>query len=122
MDCLQKFKGEDAFRVMGRVVRVLRSIFQDEKCVEIINKRDPNNNLWMLDFFDYTLMEQSGKWLELYCTFYPEVAKENVSTEDVFTFAYDFMNDDKMMSLFMSQSQMNEPKTSIGSATESTEV
>lgn len=122
MDCLQKFKGEDAFRVMGRVVRVLRSIFEDEKCVEIINKRDPNNNYWMLDFFDYTLIEQSGKWLELYCTFYPEANKNEVSTEDVFTFAYDFMNDDKMMSLFMSQSQMKEPKTSIGSATESTEV
>jgi len=115
---LQEFKGEEAFKVMGRVIGVLRGIFKDEKAVKIINKK---NDGWVLDFLEYSLSEQASMWLKLFCTLNPDKQAGDVSTQDVIAFAYEFMNDPQLMNLFFSQSQ-TKPKTSIGSAMESTEV
>ena len=115
---LSEFKGEEAFKVMGKVVRVLRGIFKDEKCLEIIKAKQSG---WVLDFLDYSLSEQSAMWLELFCALNPDKKPNDVSTQDVLTFAYEFMNDEQLMSLFFSQSQVTQ-KTSIGSAMENTGV
>lgn len=116
---LSEFKGEEAFKVMGRVVGGFKAIFKDETALKIVKGKEEG---WMLDFLEYTLTEQSGLWLNLYCTLTPNAKKEDVSTADVFDFAYEFTSDEKLMSLFFSQSRMITSKTSIGSATEITEV
>lgn len=116
---LSEFKGEEAFKVMGRVVGGIKAIFKDEGALKIIQNKEAG---WMLDFFEYTLVEQSAKWLDLYCILTPNAKRSEVSTQDVITFASEFMNDEQLMSLFFSQSRMITSKTSIGSATENTEV
>lgn len=115
---LNEFKGEEAFKVMGRVVRSLRGMFKDEKVLAITTKKEEG---WMLEFLEYSLSEQANIWLELFCNLNPDIKAEEVTTLDVISFAYEFTQDEQMMSLFFSQSQMK-PKTSIGSATENIEV
>lgn len=119
MNRLSEFKGEEAIKVMGRVVGGIKAIFKDEKAIGIIQGKGAG---WMLDFFEYTLTEQSKLWLDLYCILTPNVKRENVSTQDIILFANEFMNDETLMSLFFSQSRMITSKTSIGSATENIEV
>lgn len=116
---LNEFKGEEAFKVMGRVVGGLKAIFQDKKAIEIIQGKEAG---WMMDFFQYTLTEQSKQWLDLYCILTPDAKRDSVSTSDVISFASEFMNDEQLMSLFFSQSRMITSKTSSGSAMENTEV
>lgn len=116
---LSEFKGEEAFKVMGRIIRSFRSVFKDEKIIKITKEKDKEG--WVLDLLEYSLSEQASIWLDMFCTLNPEKKRSEVSTRDVIAFAYEFMNDEQLMSLFFSQSQ-NKPLTSIGSATESTEV
>lgn len=116
---LSEFKGEEAFKVMGRTVGCLRAIFQDEKVLAITQAKEKG---WILEFLEYSLCEQSNKWLDLYCILTPQAKRSEVSTQDVITFASDFTNDEQLMSLFFTQSRTMMPKTSIGSVTENTEV
>ncbi|MBR4426401.1 MAG: hypothetical protein IKS77_01750 [Spirochaetales bacterium] len=116
---LSDFKGEDAFKVMGKVISYLKEMFIDPKATEIVNKKEQG---WMFDFLTYSLGEQSKIWLNLFCTLNPEKKAEDVSTADVISFAYEFTQDEQMMSLFFSQSRTKNVKTSIGSAMENTEV
>jgi len=116
---LSEFKGEDAFKVMGRVISVLKRLFLDKKASEIINKK---SEAYLMEFFEYSLTNQSKEWLEMFTILNPEKKAEDVSTTDVIVFASDFIHDEQLMSLFFSQSRTMKPKTSIGSATENTEV
>lgn len=125
MKALQEFKGEEAFRVMGRIISCLKSIFKNEEAAKIIvegRKANPNSNGWMMDFLEYSLTENSKEWLDMFCTLNPNSDRDEISTDDVINFAFEFYTDSKLMSLFISQSQQVTSKTSIGSATESTGV
>lgn len=125
MKSLREFKGEEAFKVMGRVITCLKRIFQDEKAAKIIvekKQENPNSDFWMMDFLEYTLTENSKEWLDLFCVLNPNEKREDVSTDDVISFAFEFFADDRLRSLFFSQSQQVTSKTSIGSAMASTEV
>lgn len=113
------FKGEEAFKVMGKTISVLKRIFLNKKASEIIDKKSKG---YLMEFFEFSLTEQSKEWLELFTILNPDKAPEEVSTQDVIAFAYDFINDEQLMSLFFSQSRTTKLKTSIGSAMENTEV
>jgi len=125
MKSLKEFKGEEAFKVMGRVISCLKKIFQDEKAGKIIiegRKDNPNSTKWMMDFLEYSLTQNSGEWLDMFCTLNPHAQRDEVSTDDVINFAFEFYSDSKLMSLFISQSQQVTSKTSTGSAMANTEV
>lgn len=123
MKSLQEFKGEEAFKVMGRVISCLKSIFKNEEASKIIVEgRKSKSQAWMMDFLEYSLTENAGEWMNLYCTLNPSADREDVSTQDVINFAFEFFNDSQLMSLFFSQSQQQTSMISIGSATQNTEV
>lgn len=115
---LCEFKGEEAFKVMGKIIRILREIFKDENVIEMTTKKEKG---WILAFLDYSLENQSKNWLDLFVALNPSIKPKDVTTMDVLAFAYEFVNDEQMMSLFFSQSRMNQKK-SIGSASENTEA
>lgn len=116
---LSDIKGEEAFRVMGRLVSILKRMFSDEKAQKIILEKQEG---YLMTFFEYSLGKQSADWLEMFVALNPDKKAEEVTPMDVIAFAYEFMNDEQMMSLFFSQGGTMIQKTSIGSATENTEV
>lgn len=125
MKSLREFKGEEAFKVMGRVITCLKRIFQDEKASQIIiekRQENPNSEMWMMDFLEYSLIEDSKEWLDLFCVLNPNIPRAEASTDDVIAFAFEFFADERLRSLFFSQSQQVTLKTSIGSAMENIEV
>lgn len=117
---LSDFKGEEAFKVMGKLIGSLKKLFSDKKASEIVRNHGAGTG-WIMDFFEYSLIEQSGVWLEMFKTLNPEIPEGEISTQNVVTFAYEFMQDPQLTSLFFSQGRTT-LKTSIGSATENTEV
>ena len=116
---LADFKGEEAFRVMGRVVSVLKKMFSDEKATKIILEKKEG---YLMTFFEYSLDKQAAQWLDMFVTLNPGIKREDVTPMDVVSFAYEFMQDEQMMSLFFSSGRTMTQKTSIGSAMASTEV
>jgi hypothetical protein len=116
---LADFKGEAAFKVMGEVVSTLRVMFQDEKVLKIVTEQKQG---YLLEFFEYSLKEQSKQWLDLFTALNPDKDREEVNPMDVVAFALEFRNDEQLMSLFFSSGRTMAMTTSIGSATENTEV
>jgi len=115
---LKDFKGEEAFKVMGKMVSCLRRMFQDKKASDIVITKKQG---WILEFLEYSLCEQAGVWLDMFKALNPDVPEEEISTQNVVIFASEFMQDPELTSLFFSQGRTTS-KTSIGSATENTEV
>ena len=115
---LSDFKGEDAFKVMGRLLSVFSQFFADEGVKKIYDEKEDG---WVKALFNYTLENCSGAWLELYSILNPDVPKNEVNLPKVFVFATELMNDKELMELFFSQGKTMQV-TSIGLATENTEV
>lgn len=116
---LTDIKGEEAFRVMGRLVSILKKMFSDEQAQKIILEKKEG---YLMTFFEYSLDKQAKEWLEMFVALNPDKKAEEVSPMDVIAFAYEFTQDEQMMSLFFSQGRAIMSKTSIGSATENIEV
>lgn len=105
---LDKFKGNEAFRVIGKCITILKSLYDNEKTMEIVKEgMKSNNKKWTLDFLEASLTETPEKWMDLFLLLNPDSKADEVSTMDVFAFAYEFLNDPIMMNLFFSQSRQN---------------
>ena len=118
---LDKFKGNEAFRVIGKVIHEFKSFYENEKVMKIVAERgNQKNNNWVLELLEVSLSEDAEKWMRLYLVLNPEKKAEDVTTFDVFKFANEFISDPTMMNLFFSQSRTVAPISS-GSAMENTE-
>lgn len=118
---LDKFKGNEAFRVIGKVIHEFKSFYENEKVMKIVTERgNQKNNNWVLELLEVSLSEDAEKWMRLYLVLNPEKKAEDVTTFDVFKFANEFISDPTMMNLFFSQSRTVAPISS-GSAMENTE-
>lgn len=118
---LDKFKGNEAFRVIGKVIHEFKSFYENEKVMKIVTERgNQKNNNWVLELLEVSLSEDAEKWMKLYLVLNPEKKAEDVTTFDVFKFANEFISDPTMMNLFFSQSRTVAPISS-GSAMENTE-
>lgn len=118
---LDKFKGNEAFRVIGKVIHEFKSFYENEKVMKIVTERgNQKNNNWVLELLEVSLSEDAEKWMRLYLVLNPEKKAEDVTTFDVFKFANEFISDPTMMNLFFSQSRTAVPISS-GSAMENTE-
>lgn len=119
---LEQFKGDEAFKVIGRLIREMKRLYQNEAVIPIVSaeyrKSHPS---WTLDFMETSLIECSDVWMAMFLTLNPDKKSEEVSTMDVFGFANEFISSPMMMNLFFSQSQKI-LKTSSGSATENIEA
>lgn len=113
---LDKFKGNEAFRVIGKVIHEFKSFYENEKVMKIVAEgRKQSNNNWVLDLLEVSLSEDSEKWMKLFLVLNPEKKAEDVTTFDVFRFANEFISDPTLMNLFFSQSRTVVPISS-GSA------
>lgn len=118
---LDKFKGNEAFRVIGKVIHEFKSFYDNEKVMKIVTEgRKQSNNNWVLDLLEVSLSEDSEKWMKLFLVLNPEKKAEDVTTFDVFRFANEFISDPTLMNLFFSQSRTVAPISS-GSAMANTE-
>jgi hypothetical protein len=118
---LDKFKGNEAFRVIGKVIHEFKSFYENEKVMKIVAERgNQKNNNWVLELLEVSLSEDAEKWMRLYLVLNPDKKAEDVTTFDVFKFANEFISDPTMMNLFFSQGRTVAPISS-GSAMENTE-
>lgn len=118
---LDKFKGNEAFRVIGKVIHEFKSFYENEKVMKIVTEgRKQKNNNWVLELLEVSLSEDAEKWMRLFLVLNPDKKAEDVTTFDVFKFANEFISDPTMMNLFFSHSRTVAPISS-GSAMENTE-
>ena len=118
---LDKFKGNDAFRVIGKVIHEFKSFYDNKKVMEIVAEGRKNKNTkWVLEFLEVSLSEEPEKWMNLFLVLNPDKKAEDVTTFDVFKFGNEIVSDPTMMNLFFSQSRTVVPISS-GSAMENTE-
>lgn len=118
---LDKFKGNEAFRVIGKVIHEFKSFYDNEKVTKIVTEgRKQSNNNWVLELLEVSLSEDSEKWMKLFLVLNPDKKAEDVTTYDVFIFANEFISDPTLMNLFFSQSRTVAPISS-GSAMANTE-
>ncbi len=118
---LDKFKGNDAFRVIGKVIHEFKSFYDNKKVMEIVAEgRKDKNTRWVLEFLEVSLSEEPEKWMNLFLVLNPDKKAEDVTTFDVFKFGNEIVSDPTMMNLFFSQSRTVVPISS-GSAMENTE-
>lgn len=115
---LAEFKGEEAFKKIGKVVSCLRKMFEDKRLAMIAKAQ---NEGWILAFFEISLAEHSDLWVKLYLELNPDETEEDISLQSVIHFAYEFMNDKELNSLFFSSSEQT-AMTSSGSPMENTEA
>ena len=115
---LSEIKGEQAFKTIGKVVGCLRKMFSDEELNNIVQEQKEG---WVLVFLEESLERKTDIWCEMYLALNPGETKENISVGSVISFAYEFKNDEQLMSLFFSQGEQI-VKTSIGSPMENTEA
>lgn len=113
---LSEIKGEEAFKTIGKLIGCLREMY-DEETIKIATEQKTG---WIFEFFQVTLEKKSDVWVRAYMILNPEIKKENISLGSVIKFAYDFKNDQELMSLFFSQSEQI-VNSSSGSPTENTE-
>ena len=106
---ISDIKGEQAFKVMGEIIDLLREMFSDKKVIKVVNEKKQG---WILEFFSVSLKERSDLWMKMYLTLNPDVKKDDVSLGSVIKFAYEFKNDPELMSLFFSQSEQTETNSS----------
>lgn len=114
---LSEIKGQEAFKVMGKLVGCLREMFQDDELKKISSEQKAG---WLLDFFSVSLEKKSDIWMKMFLALNPDVKEKDVTIGSVIKFAYDFKNDPELMSLFFSQGDRTE-LNSIGSPTENIE-
>lgn len=118
---LDKFKGNEAFRVIGKVIHEFKSFYDNKKVMEIVAEgRKDKNTRWVLEFLEVSLSEEPEKWMNLFLVLNPDKKAEDVTTFDVFKFGNEIVSDPTMMNLFFSQSRTVVPISS-GSAMENTE-
>lgn len=118
---LDKFKGNDAFRVIGKVIHEFKSFYDNKKVMDIVAEgRKDKNTRWVLEFLEVSLSEEPEKWMNLFLVLNPDKKAEDVTTYDVFKFGNEIVSDPTMMNLFFSQSRTVAPISS-GSAMENTE-
>ena len=118
---LDKFKGNDAFRVIGKVIHEFKSFYDNKKVMDIVAEgRKDKNTKWVLEFLEVSLSEEPEKWMNLFLVLNPDKKAEDVTTFDVFKFGNEIVSDPTMMNLFFSQSRTVVPISS-GSAMENTE-
>lgn len=115
---LSEIKGDQTFKAIGGIVKCLREIFTDKQIMKIVNDKQTG---WMLDMFSVSLEEKADVWMRMFLILNPDVKEEDVSIGNVIKFAYEFKNDEELMSLFFSQGEQMVTKSS-GSPTENTEA
>ena len=106
---LSDIKGQDAFKAIGTVVGCLREMFKDEKLSKMVAERKSG---WLLDFFSISLDRQSDIWMKMFLALNPDTKEDEVSVGSVIRFAYEFKNDPELMSLFFSQGEQMENRSS----------
>lgn len=117
---LDKFKGNEAFRVIGRVIHEFKSFYDNKKVMDIVAEgRKSKNSNWVLEFLEVSLSEEPEKWMNLFLVLNPDKKASDVTTFDVFKFGNEIVSDPTMMNLFFSQSRTVVPISS-GSAMENT--
>ena len=118
---LDKFKGNEAFRVIGKVIHEFKGFYDNKKIMNIVAEgRKQKNNNWVLDLLEVSLSEDPEKWMNLFLVLNPDRKAEDVTTFDVFRFANELLSDPNIMNLFFSQSRTVAPISS-GSAMANTE-
>ena len=118
---LDKFKGNEAFRVIGKVIHEFKSFYDNKKVMDIVAEgRKSKKANWVLEFLEVSLSEDPEKWMNLFLVLNPEKKAEDVTTFDVIRFGNEIVSDPTMMNLFFSQSRTVAPISS-GSAMANTE-
>jgi hypothetical protein len=118
---LDKFKGNEAFRVIGKVIHEFKSFYDNKKVMDIVAEgRKTKNSKWVLEFLEVSLSEDPEKWMNLFLVLNPDKKADDVSTSDVIRFGNEIVSDPSMMNLFFSQSRTVAPISS-GSAMANTE-
>ena len=118
---LDKFKGNEAFRVIGKVIHEFKSFYDNKKVMDIVAEgRKTKNTKWVLEFLEVSLSEEPEKWMNLFLVLNPEKKADDVTTFDVIRFGNEIVSDPTMMNLFFSQSRTVAPISS-GSAMANTE-
>ena len=118
---LDKFKGNEAFRVIGKVIHEFKSFYDNKKVMDIVAEgRKTKNTKWVLEFLEVSLSEEPEKWMNLFQVLNPEKKADDVTTFDVIRFGNEIVSDPTMMNLFFSQSRTVAPISS-GSAMANTE-
>jgi hypothetical protein len=118
---LDKFKGNEAFRVIGKVIHEFKSFYDNKKVMDIVAEgRKTKNSKWVLEFLEVSLSEDPEKWMNLFLVLNHEKKAEDVTTFDVIRFGNEIVSDPTMMNLFFSQSRTVAPISS-GSAMANTE-
>ena len=115
---LSEIKGEEAFKTAGKIIGLLREMFQDKELSQIVAEEEQG---WILNFFSTSLEKKSDIWLTMFLALNPDKSRDDVSLSSVITFAYEFKNDPELMSLFFSQSEQT-VNNSSGSHTETTKA
>ena len=118
---LEKLKGQEAFKAMGRLVGCFREMFQTDSLIEIVQTKEKG---WILKFFEVSLEDRSDLWLKMFTILNPDIPEEEVSVGSVITFAYQIYSDKQIMTLFFSQSEqtVKEPSGSPMENSGATEV
>jgi hypothetical protein len=118
---LDKFKGNEAFRVIGKVIHEFKSFYDNKKIMDIVAEgRKTKNSNWVLELLEVSLSEEPEKWMNLFLVLNPEKKASEVTTFDVIRFGNEIVSDPTMMNLFFSQSRTVAPISS-GSAMANTE-
>ena len=118
---LDKFKGNEAFRVIGKVIHEFKSFYDNKKIMDIVAEgRKSKNANWVLELLEVSLSEEPEKWMNLFLVLNPEKKASEVTTFDVIRFGNEIVSDPTMMNLFFSQSRTVAPISS-GSAMANTE-
>ena len=103
---LDKFKGNEAFRVIGKVIHEFKSFYDNKKVMDIVAEgRKSKKANWVLEFLEVSLSEDPEKWMNLFLVLNPEKKAEDVTTFDVIRFGNEIVSDPTMMNLFFSQSR-----------------
>ena len=64
---LDKFKGNEAFRVIGKVIHEFKSFYDNKKVMDIVAEgRKTKNTKWVLEFLEVSLSEEPEKWMNLF--------------------------------------------------------
>lgn len=118
---LEKFKGNEAFRVIGKIIHEFKAFYENEKIMKIVSEGRKNKDpKWLLTFLETSLSEEPEKWMNLFLVLNPDKKAQDVTTFDVFKFGNEIISDPVMMNLFFSQSRTVVPISS-GSAMANTE-
>ncbi len=104
---LSDFKGQEAFRVVGHLMRCLQEMFKDEKLLKIATEKKAG---WIIEFFAESLENKPEIWEKMFVLLNPNNKDYNLGS--VIKFAYDFKNDPELMSLFFSQGDQMQSESS----------